>query len=49
MQANPQAAVLPVNVSHGHTEGGADAGERKKQTDQRPVAQTDDDLGVDGS
>jgi len=47
-QADPQAAVLPVNVFHSHAERRADTGEgENQQSDQRPVAQADDRLGVD--
>jgi hypothetical protein len=31
VEAHPQAAVLPVNVRHGHAEGRADAVEGENQ------------------
>ena len=43
----PEAAVLPVNVFHGHAEGRADAGKGEHQkADQCAVAQADHGLGV---
>jgi hypothetical protein len=48
MQANPQAAVLPVDVGHGHPERGANARECvDEQGDQRPISQADDRFDVD--
>jgi hypothetical protein len=39
VELDPQATMLPVNVRHGHVEGGPDAGEGESQKgDQRPVA-----------
>jgi hypothetical protein len=48
VQADPEPAVLPIDVRHRHAERGADAREGENQkTDQRPVAQADDGSGVD--
>jgi hypothetical protein len=47
VEADPQTAVLPVNVFHSHAERRANAGEGKNEkADQLPVAQADDGLGV---
>ena len=48
VEPDPEAAVLPVDVGHGHAEGRADAGEGKDQeTDQSRVAQAYCCRGVD--
>jgi hypothetical protein len=47
VQADPQTAVLPVNIRHGHAEGRAYTREGKNEkADQRPVAEADDRCGV---